>query len=97
MLTGETKMKATDRILKLKVMEGEKAKNSTGMVDSRLFSGDNRLHVVKEPDTNFWYFKQDSGNTPPALKQKFTSFQYAKEHAVNYFKTRNVEVTEVID
>lgn len=97
MLTGETKMRNTDRVLKLKVKEGEKAKNSTGMVDTRLFSGSNRLHVVKEPETNFWYFKQDYGNIPPALRQKFTTFLYAKEHATNYFKTRNIEVTEVID
>lgn len=91
------KMKATDRILVLKIIDGTKPKTTTGLIDPDLFKGNNRLHVVKEPDTNFWYFKQDKGILAPALRQKFTTFLYAKEYATNYFKTRNIEVKEVID
>lgn len=91
------KMKLTDRILVLKVMDDKKPKSSTGMVDSRLFNGGAELHCVKEEDTNLWYFKMSGSHLPTPLRQKFTTFSLAKEHAANYFKNRNLEISKVIE
>lgn len=82
----------TDRILKLKIMDDKKPLNSIGMVDPRLFTGENRIRVVKDVQTNFWSFKYDQGVTPEALACKFTNFSSALKHATLYYKNRNIEV-----
>lgn len=91
------KIKKDDRILVLKQREGVKTLSSTGLVDSRLFTGENNLHVIKEINSNNWYFKYDSGGLPEALKQKFTTFGIAYAYAKKYFEKRNIYITEVID
>lgn len=90
------KERSSDRILMLKPIGG-KPVSSTGLVDPRLFKGENRLHLTMEPQTSIWYFKYDQGGLPEPLKQRFTSFRIAKEYATDYFKKRNVEITEVIE
>jgi len=91
------KMHSDDRILVVRPIEGQKAKNSTGMVDSRLFSGDNTVHAMKDPITNLWMFKYDAGVLPGPLKQKFTGFKALMDHAHKYFNWRGCEIVEVID
>lgn len=95
-LTTMTNIAPTDRVLKLKLMDSKKPLNSLGMVDPRLFTGENNIHVVKDVQTNFWSFKYDSGVIPEALSCKFTNFTSAVKHATLYYKNRNIEV-EVIN
>lgn len=90
------KVRSNDRVLVLKPIEGEKTLSSTGLVDPRLFSGENRLHVKCSPN-NMWYFKYEQGIVPEPLKERFTSFPAALEKATKYFKSRNINVEKIID
>lgn len=90
------KERSSDRVLILKPIGG-KTVSSTGMVDPRLFKGENKLHLIMEPQSSIWYFKYEQGGLPELLKQRFTSFRMAKEYAEDYYKKRNVEITEVIE
>lgn len=91
------KMRSDDRILVLGIMDGKKPKNSIGLVDSRLFQGDNSLHVRRNPRDSLWYFKYDTGGLPDPLKQSFTSFNKAYRYAEEYFSHRNVKIIRVED
>lgn len=88
-------MRSGDRQLKLEIID-LKNKN-TGLVDPQIFAGNNRLRAIMDPVTLNWFFKYDHGVIPPALKDKYTSFNIAKKQAETYFKTRNIRITEVID
>jgi hypothetical protein len=88
---------SNDRVLHLELIEGQTAKNSTGLVDTRLFKGGNRFHVIKNPVNNLWSFKYEAGGLPESLKQSFTTFTKAKEFAENYFNNRGLRVTSVED
>ena len=91
-------LKKPDRILVLEKIPGTDAKGSTGLVDNRLFNGENNLHAIKEEDTNLWYFRYDQGVVPEPLRHvKYTSFSKAKEVAESYFLKRNIRIKEVID
>lgn len=87
----------SDRILVLRPIDGTKPKSSTGLVDPRLFNGTNALHAIQDPRTCNWYFKYEQGGLPEPLKQRFTSFNLALEHARVYYKSRNTQIVEVID
>jgi len=91
------KMKATDRVLVLKVIDKEKPRTVFGNVDPKLFTGENKLHAIKDEEYNHWSFKYDSGGVPEPLKQKFTSFKALLKHAEIYYRTRNLKIVEVID
>lgn len=93
--TNSDKMASVDRIFKLKVIDEKRPRNSLGMIDTRLFTGENRLHVKKDLETNFWKFEYDMGAVPGLLKHQFTGYKAALKHAETYFKTRNIEVEEV--
>lgn len=93
----ESKMRSPDRILVLSVIDGKAPLSSMGMVDSRLFSGGNKLHAKMEPETTLWYFQYEDGLLPQALKNKFTSFKILMKYADAYFRTRNIEIKEVKD
>ena len=92
-----TKERSNDRILVLEVMEGQKAKSVTGLHDPRLFTGENRLHAIMEPQCCMWSLKYDMGGIPEPLKGQFTSFSKILETAKSYYRKRNIEITEVID
>lgn len=92
-----SKNKSDDRLLKLKVIDGKKPLSGTGLVDPRLFTGENDLHLFKDPRDNLWSFRYDRGTIPGALNQKFTSYAKAMSFVTVYLKTRNLEVYEVID
>ena len=93
----KNKERKTDRILVLKVKEGERPISSTGLVDTRLFSGDNKLHAVQDLSNRLWSLKYEMGGVPEPLKEKFTTFDRALHSAKTYFNKRNVEIVEVID
>jgi hypothetical protein len=94
--TPESNVKTSDRILVLKPKEGA-VKNSMGVTDNRLFTGENQLHCYLEPNADLWAFKLEKGGLPGPLKQKFTKFSMALEHAKKYYASRNVEISQVID
>lgn len=91
------KMSKPDRILELRPANGKKTLSSTGLVDTRLFTGENKLHAIKDPATCFWYLKYESGIVPQPLKQHFTSFGALKKFAEHYFGKRNIVIDKVID
>lgn len=91
------KMQTNDRVLVLKVAEGKAAKDSAGQVDSRLFTGANKLHGVYDERTGMWNMRYETGALPGALQQKFMTFEQLEDFARKYFKTRNVEILEIIN
>lgn len=98
MISPESKMRAADRVLVLRPIEGKSALTPTGIIDTSLFKEDgNKLHAIMDPETCLWTFKYEKGALPPALKGSFTGFKALKKHADNYYKTRNVEIIEVQD
>jgi hypothetical protein len=87
----ESKERKTDRVVLLKAEEKPK-----GLVDPRLFTGENKLHVI-QTDNGLWYFKYEHGGLPEPLKQQFTSFDLALKHAERYFQTRGIKILGYID
>lgn len=80
-----------DRVLLLEPIDG-KPLSSKGLVDPRLFSGENKLHAIRTDNDQLWSFKYESGAVPEPLKQKYTSFGKLLKDAELYFATRNVRV-----
>ena len=91
-----TKMNSNKRMLVLKVKDGRKAINSTGVVDSRLFNGSNSLYAILGPG-NLWYLEYSAGAIPPALKQQFTKFDLLLTTVKEYLAKRNIEVSGIED
>jgi len=91
----KAKMRSDDRILKLEVIDGKSALSTTGLVDSRLFTGNNTLHAIMNPMNCLWSFKYADGIVPAPLKNQFTSFEHLKRYADTYFNKRNIRITEV--
>lgn len=97
-ISPESKIRSSDRVLKLEVVDGKKPMSSMGMVDPRLFKDgedSNRLHAVMDTETTLWHMKYEKGDVPAALKGQFTGFRQLYDHANRYFATRNVKITEV--
>ena len=92
----KSKMLDDDRVLVLRVIEGKKAADAAGKLDPRLFSGENRLHAVFDPRTGMWNMKYEMGGLPGALQVKFMEFSDLKSYAEEYFKTRNIEIVDVL-
>lgn len=91
------KMATNDRVLVLKVTDGKSAKDSAGVVDTRLFTGSNKLHGVYDERTGLWNMRYETGSLPGALQQKFGNFEQLEDFARKYFATRNVEILEIIN
>jgi hypothetical protein len=91
------KMMSDDRVLVLKTMDGKKATDSAGKIDPRLFTGENKLHAVYDPRSGMWNMRYETGAIPGALQQKFVEFHELEAFARAYFKTRNVEIVDVIN
>lgn len=93
-----TNVRSTDRILTLEVIDGKKPLTSTGLVDGRLFTGDQQLHLKMDPETCLWYFQySNTGLLPEALKGKYTGFKAGIKFAEGYFKSRNIRIKEIKD
>lgn len=91
------KMRSTDRVLVLEKIEGQNTLTDKGQPDNRLFTGDNKVHLVKEEQTGLWCFKLDSGGLPETLKQKFTTFKAISDFARVYYKRRGLIVKEILE
>lgn len=97
-MDDKANLRSFDRILKLEVQDKKLAKSSTGVVDTRLFSGGQELHLTMDIQTNLWSFRySNNGLLPQPLQGHFTSFTKGYEHAKNYFDKRNVRIAEVKD
>jgi hypothetical protein len=91
-------LRAHDRILSLEVIDGKAAKSSTGKVDTRLFTGEQKLHLQMNEQTNLWSFRyENNGLLPGGLEGQFTTFSKGLAHAEQYFAKRNIRVKEIID
>ena len=91
------KLRKDTREFVLKPIEGQKKLNASGMVDNRLFSGENNLIAVRDPQTSLWSLRYKNGIMQQALKGQFTNFHSAKTTVEEYFKKRGVSVSEVLD
>lgn len=93
----QAKMRSNDRILVVRQAEGKKPLNSHGVLDHRLFKGENNLHAIVGPFDNLWRLKSEKGLLPEPLKQTFTTFTRLEQHCREYFAKRNLEIIEVKD
>lgn len=93
-MAKNTNVRSNDRVIALAPREG--AKNVLGLVDPRLFTGENKLHAVME-DNGLWALHYDKGIAAEPLRQKFTSFPKAMKTIKEYYNKRNIDVKEVID
>lgn len=93
----KTKERSSDRVLVLKLMDDKAPIATTGLADRRIFTGENNLHAVMDPQTCLWNMRYDAGTVPQPLKQSFTSFKALYEYAEGYFKRRNILISEVKD
>lgn len=91
------KLRTDDRVFKLSLIDNKAPLTSTGLVDRRLFTGENRLHACKDPQYGLWFMKYENGVVPEALKQQFTTFTMLHKVATDYFNKRNIRIDEVID
>lgn len=90
-------IRSSDRVFVMAPIDGKAPKDSLGLTDPRLLTGENRLHAIKDPETCLWYFKYEDGGIPERLKCMFTGFKDAKKYAEMYYNTRNIKITEVLD
>jgi hypothetical protein len=83
------------KVLSLTIMPGTKPKNASGLTESRIMAGDNKLQVIPD-QTSLWSFKYERGSLPPYLQEKkFTTFGQAFKFASAYFAQRNILVEEI--
>lgn len=80
------------RIIELKPKEGEKTLNSAGLVDPRLFKGENKLRAVMDNGTCLWFMRYEKGAVPEPLKQKFTTLSALVKYAKSYFDSRGIQI-----
>jgi len=88
-------LRSTDRILVLEKIDPKD--KDVGLVDPQVFTGKNNLHVVMDPTTCMWSFKYEHGAVPPNLRNTFTNFKMAKEHAEIYLMSKKIKIVEVKD
>ena len=86
-----------DRVIVLEPIDDKQPLSSTGLVDPRLFTGENKLHAIKNPQTCLWSLKYDMGIVPPPLKGQYTGFNALKKFCEDYFNKRNMRIKEIID
>lgn len=91
------KMTSPDRTLVLEPIDGKAPLNTIGMVDKRLFTGENELHAIMDLQTCLWKLKYNSGIVPEPLKQQFTGFRALHKFCEEYFRKRNIRIKEVIN
>lgn len=91
-------VRSKDRVLELAPIEGQTALSNQGLPDKRLFTGEQKLHIKMDPSSCLWYCQwEKNGILPGGLEGRFTGFKAAIKHAEDYFRKRNVRVTQVKD
>lgn len=94
---NNSKLRGDDRVFVLSMIDDKAPLTSLGLVDKRLFSGENRLHAIKDPQFGLWTLKYEAGSVPEALKQQFTGFKILLKFITEYFAKRNIKIEEVLD
>lgn len=95
---ADSNIRSSDRVLNVEQIDGKAPRSSTGMVDPRLFTGEQKLHLKMDPQTCLWYFQySNNGQLPEPLKGRFTGFKPGLKFAEEYFKKRNIKITQVKD
>lgn len=89
-------MRSDDRVIKLSKIEGKSPLSTNGLVDNRLFTGDNKLHAVREPN-GLWSLYYERGTLETALRVKFTSYPALIKYLEDYYRKRNIKIEEVLD
>lgn len=97
MIAKKDKVKKDDRILEIKIIDGELPLAKIGQIDRRIFQGGNRLHARFQPMTGFWRLSYEVGTIPGALDNSWLSFDQLLVDTARYLKTRNLEITQVLD
>ena len=76
-----------------RIDNGKSTKDSSGNVDNRLFTGDNKLFAIHEPTTGMWFLRYAGSRVPESLAGKFTEFNKLIAHVTEYFLKRNVKAS----
>lgn len=97
MIAKKDKVKKDDRILVIKVIDGEKPLSSIGTMDKRIFQGGNRMHAKYNPMTGFWRVSYEVGHVPANLDQSWMTFDGLMYDVGNYLRSRNLEIEQVLD
>ncbi len=87
--------RSLEREITLEVMDEKKPKNSLGMTDPRLFTGETKIYAVQDPHFMNWGLKQSQGVLPEPLRQRFSSIRALTDFVKSYYATRNIKVTKV--
>jgi hypothetical protein len=85
------------RLLVLEPLPGKKPTDVRGLIDSRLFNGNNELYAIRDYQYNLWRLQYREGGLPEPLRQHFTSFNTLLHYTTTYFQKRNVRIKEIID
>lgn len=96
-MADNAKSTSTDRIFVLEQMEGKSPLSTKGLVDARLFTGENNLHAIMDPSSCMWILRYDAGLVEQPLRQKFTSFKMLRKFVEDYYKRRNIQVKEILN
>jgi hypothetical protein len=76
----QSKVRKDKRIISLAPMEGKKTLSSTGMIDPRLFTGENQVIAQYDANAGMWSARYSVGATPMGLQQRFTLFNDLVEY-----------------
>lgn len=96
MVATKANMRSDDRVIELNKIDGKHTIGTNGLVDNRLFTGENKLHAAMEPN-GLWYVYYDKGFVEPALRVKFTNFPALMKFLVDHYRKRNIQVREILD
>lgn len=94
----KTKMTSNDRILRLVPEMGKRIEETTGMLDSAIFTGKNNLHAYLAPN-NMWTLRYEHGQPPEGIRNlgSFTNFNALIKELEKYLDKRSIKIQEVID
>src|SRR5258705_5643303 len=68
----------------------DKVKSVMGLVDPRLFTGENKLHAKLV--NGLWSLYYENGVVPASLKQQWTSWDKMYNFIHSYFDKRNITI-----
>jgi hypothetical protein len=96
-LANRDKLKKDDRILIVKLIDGELPLSSIGKVDKRLFQGGNHLHAFYSSHTGLWKLRYEKGDLPFKLQDAWPTFDTLYAATDKYLRTRNLYIEQVLD
>ena len=91
------KTKLDEREFVLELIPGQQTKTETGMVDNRIFRGENKVFGVHDPQSNLWTIKYHLGKPPATLNQRFTSFERLHAFVEPYYRKRGLRIAKIND